>query len=104
MPWYKVTLPSSECGTSGKGEALRSAFESAFMANRSPKDAALFTNDSEDLKHCFYYFSPGAAAIAKALIETYKAVKCSAPVQGEVALLLGHADAPKTLLAKKGND
>jgi hypothetical protein len=104
MPWHKVTLPSSECGTSGRGEALRSAFETTFMANRSPKDAAMFTSDPEDFHHCFYYFSPGAAAIAKALIENYKAVKCFAPTRGEVSLLVGHADALKTLLAKKGND
>jgi len=63
MSWYKVTLPFSECGTGGKGKALESALECAFMANGSPKDAALFTNHSEDFQHCFYYFSPAAAAI-----------------------------------------
>jgi hypothetical protein len=62
--WYKVTLPSEECGTSGKAQGLQQAFGAIFLGSHAPQDAALFTNHDENFEEYFFYyfyFSPGAA-------------------------------------------
>lgn len=47
---------------------LQNDFETLFTINNAPRDAALF--GSKDGEHCFFYFSPGAVAIAHGLIST----------------------------------
>jgi hypothetical protein len=90
--WYKVTLPFADCGIAGKGQRLQDAFMALLIANGGlPKDAAMFSQRSEDFNEMFYYFSPAAIRIAKLLIEGHGAVPCSAPLRGTVNLAAGDA-------------
>jgi hypothetical protein len=102
VSWYKITLPLSECGIGGTAKSLQTAFETLFMANSIPKDAAMFARNAEDSEHCHYFFSPGALAIAASLIEGFGGTKCDPPAGNDLHLLVGHASARQTLLAKKG--
>jgi len=98
--WYKVSLPAKESGIWGKAKSLQDAFESLFMANFAPKNAAMFTHHAEDFENYFYYFSPDAARIARNLIESYGGVKCPAPrLAPDVILLVGRSGSRETLLA-----
>ena len=65
--WYKVTLSRDNPKVNNKASDLQNAFESAFTATGAPQDATLFSGYSEDRKNQLYYFSPGAARIAKNL-------------------------------------
>src|SRR5258708_5813860 len=105
MSWYKVTLPSEESGLAGKAETLQNAFADLWSANKGPKDAAMFSQNSENLKDIFCYFSPGAMRIARTLIESYGAVPCPAPRQGTgVNLSAGDAGALEMLLPRAGQN
>jgi len=80
MSWHKVTLPFEECGIAGKGRQLRDAFTTLLIANGGqPRDAALFSQTSDDYKSVFFYFSPAAVQIARSLIEQWHPVPCSGP-------------------------
>jgi len=80
MPsWYKVTLPVKAAGVVGEIMRLQNAFHDIFVRSTSGKDVALFTSHSDDFTEHFFYFSPGAAAIASALIAKYGGVPCSPP-------------------------
>lgn len=97
--WYKVTLPASETGIGGKEAQLQSSFIAMFVANQSPKDAALFSDQDERLENHFFYFSPVAASIAKTVVDAFGGVRCSAPrLTNHMTLLVGHSDARDTLL------
>jgi hypothetical protein len=97
--WYKVTLPAEESGIRGKAKSLQDAFEALFMANFTPKNAAMFTHHAEDFENYFYYFSPDAARIARNLIESHGGVKCPAPrLAPDVILLVGRSGSRETLL------
>lgn len=63
----------------------------------------MFTNHEKSFEKSFYYFSPGASAIAGSLIEKYSGVRCPAPEREAVTLLVGHSDARETLLPTKEN-
>jgi hypothetical protein len=78
--WYKVTFPASEIGSGGKVNALQQAFETLFTQHRAPSNAALFTSPDATLANYFYYFSPGAADIAKPLIESFGGLPSPAPI------------------------
>jgi hypothetical protein len=93
--WFKVTLPATECGIGGR--ALQNDFETLFTINDTPKDAALF--GSKDVEHCFFYFSPGAVAIARGLIQHFGGVPSPPPFEDKYTplLLVGHADALEML-------
>jgi hypothetical protein len=86
--WYKVTL-SDEDVLAGKRFSLQEAFEDLFMANGIPADAAIFTT-SIVVSPQLFLFSPGAARIAKVLIEAYSGIECAAPMAAGLALLVGH--------------
>jgi hypothetical protein len=97
--WHKVTLPFAETGISGKGSRLQKAFEADFMANKAPKDAALFTSHDVDFRESFFYFSPGAVRISKSLIDNFRGTMCQLPLPADsLRLLVGHSGAVKTLL------
>ncbi|MEY2413470.1 MAG: hypothetical protein QOD84_2076 [Acidobacteriaceae bacterium] len=74
-----------------------------WKASRVPRDAALFSNHDPSYEHEFIYFSPGAAKIAKSIVDEFKGIACSAPAFVGTALLIGHADARQSLLLK-GSD
>ena len=67
--------------------------------NGAPKNAALF--GGKKVRHCFYYFSPGAVAIAHGLIQHFRGVPSLAPSEEECTalLLVGHPD-PLQMLSK----
>ncbi len=97
MAWYKVTLPKQDTGN-----ALQAAFEALFLANRSPKDAALFRGHDPSSHTVSLYFSPAAAGIAKTLIASHKGVECPRPSPPATptlqwAMLVGHDGAREAL-------
>jgi hypothetical protein len=100
MPgWYKVTLPLEEGGTAGQGDLLERNFNALFLADRSNKDAALFSLRDENVRKLIYYFSPVAAHIAPFLIEQFKGVPCQQPMlTDDMHLLVGHSGAREDLL------
>ena len=54
---------------------------------------------SKDVEHCFFYFSPGAVAIAGGLIQHFGGLSSPPPFENEHTplLLVGHADALEML-------
>jgi hypothetical protein len=93
--WLKVTLSASECAT--KGRILQNDFENLFNINGAPKGVALFA--SKNFEQQFFYFSPGAVAIARGLIQHFGGTPSLPPTEDEYApfLLVGHPDAAKLL-------
>jgi hypothetical protein len=103
--WYKVTIPSSKSGSEPKARILQNDFETLFTINGAPKGAGLFRIQDEKLENHFFYFSPGAVAIAHGLIRHFSGAPCPAPVidaHGPV-LLVGHADALEMLSKSADN-
>jgi hypothetical protein len=97
MSWYKVKMSADDV-ISGKHMELQNAFSEQFFAMHAPKDAAMFaTSTTEDEYLCF--FSPGCSAFFSTVLSSHGAVKCSAPVRGSVALVVGHQDAIDRLLS-----
>ena len=99
--WYKVSIPAAERSTQGK--TLQNDFETLFAINRAPNGAALFTSRGEE-EHVFY-FSPGAVAIARGLIQHFSGGPCPAPVMegNNPVLLVGHRGARDILLKSAKN-
>ncbi len=60
------------------------------MAHSGPKDAAMFSNREPSFPTCFF-FSPGAARIAKKVIDDYAGTECAAPSRDELTLFAGTA-------------
>ena len=71
--------------------ALQEEFQTLFMMNLGPKDAAMFTTYTDHRAPYVYFFSPGAARLAKLLIDRYRGVECPAPKASELSLLVGNA-------------
>ena len=71
--------------------ALQEEFQNLFIVSYGPKDAAVFTTYSDHRAPYVYFFSPGAASIAKLLIDRYRGVECPAPKASELSLLVGNA-------------
>jgi len=102
--WYKVTLPSEECGINGKATFMQREFEHFFLTSRATKDAALFTNHDENFENHFFYFSPAAVGIAELLIKGFNGVPCAQPLlSDDMILLVGHSGAREALLRVAGN-
>ncbi len=64
--WYRVTLSDEEV-IARKHMELQQGFETVFLANRWPNDAAMFSS-VDTLAHHFY-FSPAAVRMAKGLLK-----------------------------------
>ena len=96
--WYKVTMRAADCGMHGK--ATQDAFEALFEINGTPNSAALFTSHDEHFEDYCFYFSPGAAEIARSLVDAYSGVPCAAPIRDEhtPVLLVGNFNAREALL------
>jgi hypothetical protein len=86
--WYQVTIPAAECGTRAK--LLQNDFETLFTINDTPNGAALFTSRDENAENQHFYFSPGAVAIARGLIQHFSGKPYGTPV-ANATLLVGHA-------------
>jgi len=64
----------------GKGSQLRDTFEAILVKNGGqPRDAALFSQTTDDYESVSFYFSPAALQIAKPLIEQSRGIPCSGP-------------------------
>jgi len=102
--WYKVTLPSEECGLDGLMNKLQEAFTAIFIAKSAHRhDVALFTDHDDNFENHFFYFSPGAGGMMPHLIEIFKGVPCEQPVlHDKMILLVGHAGAREALLRSAG--
>ena len=86
MAWYKVTLTDDDI-RARKHLSLQDKFGALFLANKTPKDAAMFCNRAGIGNH--FYFSPGAARIANSLIAQYGGVECPTPKAADLSLLVG---------------
>jgi hypothetical protein len=84
----------------GKAKTMQDAFEALFQINGAPTNATLFTSHDEHFEKYYFYFSPGAAEIARSLLEAYSGDPCAAPIREEQTpvLLVGHSDAREALL------
>jgi hypothetical protein len=91
MPWYKVTMSDEEL-LSGRTAALQDAFAQVFMMSGGPSDAGMFGGMNVGAPHV-YYFSPGAARLAHALILSFSGIECDAPTRAEVAILVAQSGA-----------
>lgn len=85
--WYKVTLSKRDI-IEGKQISLVQEIHKLFMANRAPKDAAVFTKPGFDFPR-EYFFSPGAALISTKLIASYGGIVCAAPLGSDVSISVG---------------
>jgi hypothetical protein len=89
MPWRKVVFPRER--RLDQAVLLRSEFEQIFIAQGSPRDAALF-GEIDIRPDMVLYFNPGAYRLAAALLDRWGAIECEAP-GGSVSLLVGHKQA-----------
>lgn len=108
--WYRVTVPAAECST--KAAILQNDFETLYTINGAPNGAALFTGRDEKSENSIFYFSPGAVAIARGLIQHFSGEPCSVPSDadspillvgrtGEREVLLKSTDSPKSKSKRK---
>jgi hypothetical protein len=97
-----VTIAAAECGT--KGAILQNDFETLFTINGKPSGAALFTSPDEEDGSQSFYFSPGAVAIARGLIEHFSGQPSSPPAADmkNPKLLVGRSDERDVLLSAAG--
>jgi hypothetical protein len=96
--WYRVTVPAAQCGT--QAQILQNDFETLFTINGAPNGAALFTSHDAQCQNQFFYFSPGAVAIARGLIQHFAGQPCPPPVSDSenLKLLVGRTAERDVLL------
>jgi hypothetical protein len=82
-----------------KDMQLQNDFIKLFIADGSPRDAAMFSDLAGTGHH--FYFSPGAMKIASVLLSTYAAVPCWRPPGNQVALIVGEEKAAWRLVRKQ---
>jgi len=82
--WYKVIRSDW---------VIQDEFLAIWMANGGPNDAALFAARDQKSRTNDFYFSPGAARIAGALITHYGGVECPPPEISGLVLLVGDQSA-----------
>jgi hypothetical protein len=100
MTWIKITV-SNTAADAGEYDRIQNLFGDTFMAAGGPDGAALFTNSLIDARKtgvCIFYFSPDAAKIFAANLQSLDGEKCEAPTLTEKPILLvGAGDAFKLL-------
>jgi len=102
MPWYKILLPYGK--SQGAADRIQLTFTVILQAHGAPKDAALFTNHAHNPDREYIYLSPGAALIARSIVDEFKAEVCSAPARDGTILLTGTADALQLLPSRESNN
>lgn len=85
--WYKVVI-SRQNFIEGKHISLVLEFNNLYLANRTPKGAALFAHHWHDFP-INYFFSPGAALFTNRLIAYFGGIECAAPLASEVSISVG---------------
>jgi hypothetical protein len=97
MTWHKVTFLYKDCGIGTKDKQLQDAFGRILMENGGlPRDAALFSQRSEDFEYLTYYSSPSAMQIAGELFMSCGAVPCERPTES-VRMAIGDVRARELL-------
>ncbi|HSS44189.1 MAG TPA: hypothetical protein VLO07_02520 [Thermoanaerobaculia bacterium] len=89
MKWRKIFLSRDQILD---GTQMRIVFQASdiFKKAGGPADAALFTSTVPNAKHGVeLYFSPGATALAEALIDKHGGVACDPPMAENVSLSAG---------------
>lgn len=110
LKWYRVIIPAAEYGT--KAAILQNDFETLYTINGTPNGAAMFSMQGEKSETSPFYFSPGAVAIARGLIQHFSGEPCEAPSNadsptllvgraGEREALLRSGDSPKSISKRK---
>ena len=95
--WYRVIIRAADCGT--KAAILQNDFETLYTINGAPNGAAMFSTGDEKSDASTFYFSPGAVAIARGLIQHFSGEPCSVPSDGDSPILLvGRAGEREALL------
>ncbi len=87
MSWMRVLLNRDDINA-GKHIRLQDAFEQAMLTTGAPKAAAMFQNNPSDDEYGFY-FTPDAAEIFSAALETFDASECDAPPRAGTSLMVG---------------
>lgn len=93
--WYRKDLGDGILASAPQGR-IEAAFREAYARAGAPRDMALFVRQSSEGRlHCevTLYFSPAAAAVARAC----DARPCARPQAAGLALLAGADDCLKTL-------
>src|SRR6266568_499255 len=95
--WYRVIIPTAEFGT--KAAILQNDFETLYTINGTPNGAAMFGTQDEKSEASTFYFSPGAVAIARGLIQHFSGEPCSVPSDVDRPILMvGRAGEREVLL------
>lgn len=96
MSWFRIQLTNDQV-VAGEHMKIQDEFSAAWTAALAPKRAAMFGADhpAEDY---FLYFSPEAASLAAALIQSRGGTSCQPPPQAGTSLLVGHRGVERDLL------
>lgn len=77
MQWYKVAMTNDDV-VHGRHIELQDSFCRLQMQSGAPKEAAMY-EDKTVVDGAILYFSPGAVAIAGAVLKAFGATECSPP-------------------------
>ena len=91
MTWLQTIVPFP-----GAQSQIPERFKRLFEAASAPKDAALFTRNTDDIRQTIFLLAPGAAAFAPAL-PGHDWFRCDDPRADQWTLLIGQSDALETL-------
>jgi hypothetical protein len=91
MKWLQTIVPFP-----GAQSHIFERFERLFMTANTPKDAALFSRTTDDIRQTIFLLTPGAAAFALA-IPGHDWFPCDDPRAHRWTLLIGHSDGLETL-------
>jgi hypothetical protein len=103
VQWYKVMVPAAE--RNSRGKTIQNDFETLYSINGTPNGAALFSCPATAPDSDCFYFSPGAVAIARGLIQHFSGEPCPPPLaEGDnPVLLVGHREERDLLLRSAKN-
>src|SRR5690606_32742040 len=97
MPaWVKIAMTDDE--KLGHYDQFQEQFYAVFVAAGAPKGAAMFVSNPPG-EDGFFYFTPEAAALFAAVLESRNPRPCTTPSRSSVAYLVGNGD-PKDWFAE----
>jgi hypothetical protein len=96
--WHKITFLYKDCGVGTKDKQLQDAFARKLIEDGGKsRDAALFTQRSDDFEYLTYYCSPNAMRIARELFMAHGAVPCERPSDQGLRMAAGDVRAHELL-------
>lgn len=81
MDWYSITFSNSD----EPKQKIKHVFLKYFTTSGSQEGMGVFARHVQDIDATTFYFSPGAAAIAK----LFGATECERPSSDDITLLFG---------------